>query len=276
MSEVKYLLTGGKGLTVSVDGEVHVIHPSSPNFRLVVIALLSQEYDKVRDLIDNEKAIEAYLPKEGVEIRGDKVFWNNEEIHGMIVERIFEAMTKGLDPQPLINFLDKVQQNPSENSRKQLFTFLEAVGLTITPEGDFLAYKAIRKDWKDKHSRSIDNSVGRTVSMLREKVDDNPDRTCSHGLHVGALNYVQYHFHNGSDDRVVIVQVNPANVVSVPHDYHGQKCRCCEYTVVGEFTHEFIEMFSDEFSSEKFKEHDIDADFDLIDYDNEVDGDYDE
>jgi len=268
MNELKYMLIGGKSLAVIVDGEAKVIPAESANFRMIAVALLSEEWDEVRKLISNSKSIEDYLPREGVEIKDGKVYWNCEELDGLIVEHIQEAMASGIDAKHLIRFLEKVQQNPGTRSREQLYTFLHAVGLAITPEGNFLAYKAIRNDWKDKHSGRIDNSIGRTVSMLREDVDDDPDRTCSHGLHVGAWDYVRNYFHGG-DDRVVLVEVNPADVVAVPHDYHGQKCRCCQYKVIGETTSEFEKHFVDDFSDEKFdSDMPSDEDLGLVNYDN--------
>ena len=55
---------------------------------------------------------------------------------------------------------------------------------------DFLAYKAVRKDFKDKWRGVFDNQVGSVCEMPRGKVDDNRSVGCSQGLHAGALNYV--------------------------------------------------------------------------------------
>jgi hypothetical protein len=41
------------------------------------------------------------------------------------------------------------------------------------------------------------------------------------------------HF-GGSDSRVVIVKIDPADVVSIPSDYNGAKGRACRYEVIGE------------------------------------------
>ena len=73
--------------------------------------------------------------------------------------------------------------------------------------------------------------------MQRARVDDDRRHSCSNGLHVGAIGYVNS-FGYG-EDKVVIVKVNPKDVVSVPLDSSCQKCRVCEYVVLREFDHVF-------------------------------------
>jgi hypothetical protein len=97
------------------------------------------------------------------------------------------------------------------------------------------AYKAVTSDYFDKWSRTIDNSVGETVSMQRRKVNDDCGVGCSDGLHCGALEYVESYRAEHAGDRVVIVKVNPKDVVSVPTDCECQKVRTCEYQVVADY-----------------------------------------
>jgi hypothetical protein len=52
-------------------------------------------------------------------------------------------------------------------------------------------------------------------------------------LHFCSQDYLP-HFGNGYDSRVVIVKINPADVVSIPSDYNNAKGRACRYEVVGE------------------------------------------
>jgi hypothetical protein len=97
-----------------------------------------------------------------------------------------------------------------------------------------LTYKSIRKDFTDHYTGTYDNSVGKYVKMDRYKVDPNPNKTCSHGLHVGSLSYIdQIYNNNNNNNNNIIVSciVNPVNVVSIPTDYNGAKMRVCEYKV---------------------------------------------
>lgn len=54
-----------------------------------------------------------------------------------------------------------------------LYKFLEHNGHPITKNGNFIAYKKVTEDFKDCHTKSIDNNIGETVSMAREDVDND-------------------------------------------------------------------------------------------------------
>jgi hypothetical protein len=71
------------------------------------------------------------------------------------------------------------------------------------------------------------------VTMDRSKVDDDPQHTCSSGLHVCADEYLKG-YATGSDNRTLVVEVNPADVVAVPYDYNFSKMRVCRYKVLAQ------------------------------------------
>ena len=102
--------------------------------------------------------------------------------------------------------------------------------MPITEDGHFLAYKKVRDDYKDVHSGTFDNSVGQVVSMVRNKVDENKDNTCSSGLHFCSFDYLK----SFGGTRIMILKINPADVVSIPSDHFQQKGRTCRYEVIGE------------------------------------------
>jgi len=45
-------------------------------------------------------------------------------------------------------------------------------------------------------------------------------------------------------ERIVIVKINPADVVSIPSDYNDAKGRTCRYEVIGELGVEAEEAFT--------------------------------
>lgn len=270
MSEIKWRVIGGDSLCVVIDGKDYVIRQEHPNFRLVAVALLSGEHDKVREFVTIETAVQAYLETTGVEVKDGKVTWNGQEINSLLTDRILEAITEGIDPQPFIKFLNNLMQNPSKTAQEGLFNFVEKCGLTITPDGCFLGYKKVREDYMDVHSGRFSNKIGQTISMLRENVVEDPNVACASGLHVGTFENANMHFSPGSG-HVMIVSVNPIHVVSVPYDYDYQKMRTCEYTVVGEYTRKLHEAVCDEYSDEKVERLGATADLDLVNYDTEVD-----
>jgi len=107
-----------------------------------------------------------------------------------------------------------------------LYSFLEHNGHPLTEGGHFIAYRGVTEDFKDMHTRTFNNSPGSVCEMPREEVDDNPNNTCSTGLHVASFKYA-----SDFGPKVVEVKINPKDVVAVPVDYNGIKMR--EETVYG-------------------------------------------
>mgnify|MGYP001499246146 CR=1 FL=1 len=170
-----------------------------------------------------------------VEVRDGVVYYEGEPVYSALTERILWGLSEGYDMKPYINFLANVQQNPSKRAVDELFTFVERNKMGITEDGYILGYKRVRGDFKDIYTGTIDNSPGQIVTMPRNKVNDNPNATCSHGLHFCSQSYLP-HYGAGEGNRIVIVKVNPADVVSVPVDYNAAKVRCCRYEVLSEYT----------------------------------------
>ena len=131
----------------------------------------------------------------------------------------------------LVKFWKRLKENPSKESRESLYAFLEFNHVPLLPDGCFLAYKKVRKNFMDCHSGTIDNSPGRSPEMDRSKVDPHRHNTCSHGLHVAAYRYAA-HSYGGGGDILLDVKVDPKDVVTVPPDYNQQKMRVCKYTVI--------------------------------------------
>jgi hypothetical protein len=144
-------------------------------------------------------------------------------------------------------------ENPSMQSQKELYDFLEHELLPITEDGCFLAYKAVRSDFMDKYAGKFDNHVGKVCEMQRAKVDDNRSVGCSQGLHAGALNYVAGYGSVDAGDRIVIVKIHPRDVVSVPSDCNHEKLRTCRYEVVGEYQGELLKpLYKSEFDEDSY------------------------
>jgi hypothetical protein len=229
---------------------------------MILEALPTATSDELIEMIDIEKAVATF--SDGlVEIKNGQVTYEGEVVHGSISKRILEFMSKGLPFQPLVNFLNNLMGNPSMQSQKELYDFLEHEHLPITEDGYFLAYKAVRADYMDKYRGVFDNHVGNVCEMTRSKVDDDRGRGCSNGLHAGALNYVAGYGSLENGDKIVIVKINPADVVSVPSDCNYEKLRTCRYEVVGEYQGELLKpLYSSVFSEDDYEDEDEDYDND--------------
>ena len=239
-------------LTLILKNKAHQVLPDHINYRLIMDSLQSASEDDLLELVDIETAVSTF--SEGaVEIKNGKVFYGGDEVHGAISKRILEFMSKGLPFQPLVNFLNNLMENPSMQSQTELYDFLEHQYLPITEDGHFLAYKAVRSDYMDKYAGKFRNQVGDICEMRRAKVDDNRGVGCSQGLHAGALNYVAGYGSVDAGDKIVIVKINPKDVVSVPNDCNCEKLRTCRYEVVGEYQGELLKpLYKSEFSEDEY------------------------
>jgi hypothetical protein len=247
-------LTKLKSFIMRISGVISrntiVLHPSDGgqpiNISRDTDSLLFAE---VEDIITN--GTEGELLSKFIEIKGKiekfshKIFTVDEQkgqmflkgddqpMPDLMVEKLLELEKEGEDFMPLIRFWKKLKLNPSEASINQLYGFMVHNGIGLTESGDIVVEKGVKvSDGKlvDFHTGRLDNSIGQVVEMPRDKVDNNPESTCSYGLHVGAPAHVREYW---GSDVVVKCTVNPADVVSVPVDYNNTKMRVCKYTVVG-------------------------------------------
>jgi hypothetical protein len=252
-------------LTLILNNKAFQVLPDHLNYKLILDALPTATNDELVELVDFEKAVSSFSQGR-VEVKNGKVMFDGEEVHGSISKRILEFMSNGLPFQPLVNFLNNLMENPSMQSQKELYDFLEHELLPITEDGCFLAYKAVRNDFMDKYAGKFDNSIGKVCEMTRSKVDDDRSRGCSYGLHAGALNYVATYGNVDAGDKIVIVKINPKDVVSVPSDCNHEKLRTCRYEVVGEYQGELLKpLYKSEFGEDSYDDDDEDSLYDQYD-----------
>lgn len=218
-------------ITVVFD-KPYTINRDHVSFLKVRKAISDSQWELVEKLIDTRSQIENYIDGD-CELRDGRIYYDGEEVHNVVADRILQFMQNDIPWKPLVSFLNNLMENPSYNSRQQLYSFLENEHLPITEDGHFLAYKAVSSTYKDMWTGNIDNSIGSIVEMKRSRVDDNSGNGCSSGLHAGSIEYVDG-YGGSRGHKKVIVKINPRDVVSVPSE-DCRKLRCCRYEVVSEF-----------------------------------------
>lgn len=240
MTEHPYMLSN-KTVTIILNGKQFTYTSSQPYFDELK-KLLSQPTDKIKwdevvDIINAEEHLINYTGK-NISVCNGRFYYRNTEgttielAENAIINRILDMQSKRKPFDNMLKFLDNLAANPDIVAINELYLFLSDCDMPITDDGHFLAYKKIRKDYTDCYTGTICNKVGTLVTMLRDNVDNDRTRTCSNGLHFCAKGYLP---HFGDDDEVIVaVKVNPADVVSIPADYHNMKGRCCQYYVVSE------------------------------------------
>lgn len=248
----------GTVLTLIVPGEAtpYIARHDHPNFRAIVAAAIEGQFEDITALFDVADTIALKFRRlsERVTVEGDSVYFDGVAVDSALTQQIIAVLNSGSTDASwaaLVNFFEKVEQNPSQASREALYVWIKAHqdrgGLTISQDGDIVGYKGVRRD--EKHGyRSINsgkekvrvndevftglipNPLGATVEMSRDEVDPSSVNYCSVGLHVGTYAYAN----SWGGGLVLEVHVNPRDVVAVPEDSGGQKVRTCRYTVVQE------------------------------------------
>ena len=246
-----YIITD-TGITVYANGTRYSIANSHENYIAInkAIGENNQElFDSI--LIGLESPIVASRAAEvGIVVKNSTVYYDGQAIEDIFADKLISLIKQGFENlDGYKNYLANLMQNPSASSRTQLSEFLQYKELPITPDGCFLAYKGVQGDYYSSNGNrktkvlagvvneigQILNCVGSQISVDRGQVDDNRRNHCSFGLHVGSLNYAK-----GFSEKVIVVKVNPKDVVSVPNDCNCQKCRVSAYEVIEDFSKEIV------------------------------------
>ncbi len=247
MEKVPYTLSENS-LTIFWEGKPFTLRQAHVNFNLAKQAILDARYEDLGDLLDIAKAVEDFVEGE-IEVKDEVVYYRGHRLHGVVVEKLLEMLRAGMkDSAPLTNFITRLQANPSANSVNELYSFLSYKALPTTPEGKVLGYKGVKNDFYSStgnadtivvqgttnESHQIFNGVGETIEVARRCVDDNKDNHCSDGLPVGSYDYANGWA--GEDGRLLVVEFDPEDAVSVPTDCDFQKLRVSKYRVVEDIT----------------------------------------
>ena len=265
MKTPAFILTENS-LTVSVEGKTYTINSGHPSWRQAIESLKRKDYDSLKDLVSVKKAFSAFTGDK-VKVIDNQVFFNGEPIHNYLSDKILSFMEKGLPHESLIKFLERLMANPSRRAVNELYAFLSHKNLPVTDAGTFLAYKSVRSDYTDHHTGDFNNSIGNTLEMTRNNVCDDHNQGCSVGFHAGSLEYASSF--GGGESVLLIVEIDPADVVSVPSDCNCQKLRTCKYTVVAKYDGPLPEHYTKDAQSaydpqddSEDEEYDDDSDWD--------------
>lgn len=248
----------GSNITVVIGTTPHTVSKSHIAYNKLLNAIKAGDWETVQDIIEPKKAV-INFGQGNIEIQGDQIFWKGREMHNALTKRMVAMIQEDFPVEPLVAFMENLMENPSKRAVNELYGFLEKNTLPITSDGCFLAYKKVRQDYFDVHSGTVLNkpaaymtdedtaalaeAVGKNsevtvaveegvtvVSMERNLVDDDQNRTCSTGLHFCSQDYLR----SFGGERIVILKINPRDVVSIPNDYNDSKGRCARYEIVDE------------------------------------------
>lgn len=228
------IITGSGKIAATIDGVSYTIDTDHPKYQQALNAIRQKDWTGFVNLVNISQQVQSYFDGTNVEVKDGSINYHGQVIHNTLTKRILNFMRDGLPHEPLLNFFKNLMENPSKRAVDELYDFLEAGELPITEDGCFLAFKNVRSNYKDIHSGTFDNSVGKVCEMPRNGVDEDKERTCSYGLHFCSIKYLP-HFTDSDGGKTMIVKINPRDVVAIPADYNNTKGRTCRYEVVAEY-----------------------------------------
>lgn len=225
-----------EAITIFCNEDSRVVTKGYPKFKTIREKLISSDFDDLSlqetfELLSLPTFIEKF--SEGnitVSHEEGKIHYGSFEIKNSLVVHMFDIINRGEDVLPMVRFLDMLMDNPKADIVDELYSFMQHNDIQINEDGTIKAYRNVTTDYKDHHTGTMDNSIGKVVKMPRHMVDSNPDNTCSSGIHCASIGYARS-FGGG---RLMEVKVNPSHVCSVPTDYSGMKMRVCELVIIQE------------------------------------------
>lgn len=234
------------------DGFVINIDSSHPNYSFIVNKLTTTAPGDLDEKEIKDKAAPIFAVGDTLTKLSDRIIVSNNLIYfdgdlldNSITQHILRIIQSGEGEESygyLVKFLEKVSTNPSPASVSSLYDYIVRYDLTITEDGDFLAYKGVNANGTSRtagfgivdgvvyEKAHLPNKVGSVVEIPRSKVDADASIGCSTGLHAGTYEYASS-FARG---LLLLVKINPRDVVSVPEDANYQKLRICRYNVIKE------------------------------------------
>lgn len=241
MQGISYVVKNDS-ISLVVDGNPFTVSKGSHrHYDRIIKAIKENDADTVRKFVDTTKVITEYTSGK-LSIQSGHAYWGELKLASALSNRMLTMFDQGFEITIFENFIAALMENPSKRAVDELYTFLDGNDLPLSDDGRFLAYKRVVMcedvtsplfgKLVDKYTGKIDNSVGTHPAMQRNQVDDNYGNTCSEGLHFCSLGYLIGSGY-ASGGVIVIVAINPRDVVAIPSDYNRQKGRCCEYEVLG-------------------------------------------
>lgn len=218
-------------------------HPSFDQAKKIALSKLEEEeayFDEselktIEDLHSVKKALQSWS-KGDFKIEADAVYFKGKSVPQSLEHFLLTSFTtvKNFDSfaQPWVKFLEKLEETSSMEVYNNIHNFLAHNDLQIDEDGDILAYKAVRADFKDIYTGKIDNSVGQVVTEERRKISTNANSTCSFGLHACSMDYLRNSGYASKGSNMITVKLDVRDIVCVPNDYHGTKIRVCRYKVI--------------------------------------------
>jgi hypothetical protein len=198
----------------------------------ILPADLESEGIVVTQIINGREVQGIFYPRKvavEVSVGGNKIIVPDiENLTGHIKRAVEEKSPS------VANFLKRLAPvlDARKHSGEDLMKFIKQSEMPLTNDGRIIAYKRVNTGPKgyfvDCHTGKVKQRVGTRVKMKVDLVDSSRHNSCSTGLHVANLGYMQ----GFRGSHTLIVLVNPEDFIAVPKG-ETTKARVCSYDVIG-------------------------------------------
>lgn len=250
---MKYIFSADS-LILFLNGKPVKVSKDAPVYASIIKAFRLPEANQEAAILTalDKQNVNKNIEEKGFIINGDEVIFEGEKLPVPLAQKILSLIKENLPVELFKNFWRNLKKNPAYHVVNEigLYDFLSYRELPLTECGCFLAYRGVQNNgWsisgnsetkvlqgKVNTLGQIFNGVGEIIEIERNGVSDDRSVYCHKtSLHIGSLDYAR-----SWGSKVVVVKVNPKDVVCAPTDCKSQKLRVCKFEVVGEFTEEIV------------------------------------
>ncbi len=230
------------------DGTSKTIQSNHPSYVEVITYLVATPEDEhddnhIKEISNPALRITRALAEVDPRFSTDlfRLYFEGIPVEGPLANLIKDRLNKqDADWERFVRFAASVEENPSFEAKQGIYSWVTTNGLTILPDGRFVAHKGVSADGfsvskgpnnfingvlygKPGEATRVPHAIGSVVSKRRGDVDDSRV-ACSTGLHVGTLKYAK-----DFGPRFLTVAVEAKDVVGGDQ---GFKIRVCKYEVL--------------------------------------------
>jgi hypothetical protein len=240
--------------TVVIDGKVHNFTVDHIGYDNLVQALRDNDEKKFLECITFEDSF-VHWSHGNFRLENEVIYRGNEELPAVISDRVIDMINEKFDVDPMLKFINNLYYSGDFRVVNELFNFMVHKNLPITDEGCLIAWKGVKKhtgaaftdyagrlvctgDLVDCWTGRMRNNPGDVNTMERHQVANNPNNPCGPGLHCGELSYAK----GWAEDAILMVEINPADVVSIPIDSSCKKMRACQIKVLSIYNDKLNEV----------------------------------
>ena len=218
-------------ISVLLNGKSYQATKGQPTFKQLHRALERGQWSRVPKLV-NFTAQMAERTHGKVDVTADGVFYKGQKVDNSLSAKILELIEHGKSVGSWLRFMNNLYQQGDVNTVNRVYDWVNSGRYAITSDGCIVGYKVVRPNYTDKHTGTVDNHIGTRPLMARSEVDPSEFVECGRGYHVCTRGYIHGFYHKG--DHIMLVKVNPADVVASPLNFGYRKFRCWTYEVFEE------------------------------------------